>query len=140
MFLVVHIVVNGVIEWLLLFLVVVAGCVFLRVPVPVRARGEQSMGMHGRRRRPDSRGLHKGGDASGNRGRRKRPGRFSPAADTLEQSRDVSGSRPCLGRHSQNARVHETGTDSDDMIWVLKQFYNGLGEEEEHNMSCYSAN
>lgn len=132
MFLVVQIVVNGVIEWLLLFLVVVARCVFLRVPVPVRACGEESMGRHGRRRRPDIRGLHKGDDASGNRGRRKRPGRFSPAADTMEQSRYVSGSRPCLGRHSQ--------TDSDDMIWVLKQFYDGLGEEEEHNMSCYNAN
>ena len=140
MYLVVHIVAHGIIDWLLLFLVVVAGCVFLRVPVPLRARGKQSMGRHGRRRRPDSRGVHQGNDALGNRSRRKRPGRFSPAADTMEQNWDVSGSRPCLFQHSENAGVHETGTDSDDMIWVPKQFYDGLGEEEEHNMSCYSAN
>lgn len=140
MFLVVQIVVNGVIDWLLLFLFLVALYVFLRVPIPLKARGEQSMGSHGRQRRPDSRGVHQGDDASGNRSRRKRPKWFSPASDTMERRGAVSESRPCLYRHFENARVHETGTESYDVIWVLKQFYGGLGEEEEHNMSCYSAN
>jgi len=92
MFLVVQIGLNGVIDWLLLFLFVVAFYVFLRVLVPLRARGEQSMGRHGRRRRPDSRGVHLGDDALGNRSRRKRPGRFSPTSNTTERRRDVSGS------------------------------------------------
>lgn len=133
-----RVVVDGLGDWLLLSLFTLSICLLLKFCVsPVAGHG-QSIGERGRAKRVGSRCFRVRVDRASNQSRNVRSRRRSKDVDPSDSEGNVDGRQCCRERQFQTLPNTESGSDSEEMRWVMKNFYSAMGEEEDHNISCYS--